>query len=163
MTKLHLGCGRKILPGYINIDATCGDKVMDIRKLTDYADNSVDEILAIHVWEHFWLKDVETIAAEWKRVLKPGGKLILEMPCLDKVIGYIVKQATHGFPIEANMTIWAMYGDPSTIRTEQDLHKWLWSYANIEALLRDTEFKNVEFKDPVYHVKDRDMRVEAIK
>ena len=55
--KLHLGCGKRLLDGCVNIDAIGGDRQMDIRKL-DYPDESVDEILAVHVWEHFWLKDV---------------------------------------------------------------------------------------------------------
>lgn len=159
--KLHLGCGKKILPGYINMDATCGDVVGDIRDLSAYEDNSIDEILAVHVWEHFWLKDVAAIAREWRRVLKHGGKLILELPCLDKIFDYLRVQLGAGEPIREDMTLWAMYGDPRTIRSEQDLHKWLYSFQDIKVVLDD--FSYIVFKDPVYHVKERDMRVEATK
>ena len=156
--KLHLGCGKKILPGYINIDATCGDVLGDIRDLFAYEDNSVDEILAVHVWEHFWLNEVLGIAKEWRRVLKPGGKLILEMPCARKVFELIRDGDTR-----ANMTYWAMYGDPSTIRTEQDLHKWLWDYYEVSMVLDAAKFSSMEEKEPEYHVKIRDMRIEAVK
>lgn len=154
---LHLGCGRKILPGYVNIDAIGGDRQMDIREL-DYPDDSVDEILAVHCWEHFWLKDIKDITLEWKRVLKTGGKLILEMPSKDKVFD-LIKNGD----LRENMTLWAMYGDPSTIRSEQDLHKWLWSYEQLSWVLSTLGFSKVEEKEPQYHVKIRDMRVEAIK
>ena len=157
--KLHLGCGKKILPGYINIDATCSDVVGDIRDLSSYEDNSVDEILAVHVWEHFWINEVLDIATEWKRVLKPDGKLILEMPCKDKVF-MIIKSS---YSDNENLTLWAMYGDPSTIRTEQDLHKWLWSVRDIRTLLDQAGFSKVEIFEPEYHVAIRDMRVEAKK
>ena len=157
--KLHLGCGKKILPGYINVDATCGDVVGDIRDLSAYAYNSADEILAVHVWEHFWLNEVLDIAKEWHRALKPGGKLILEMPCKDKVF-MLIKA---GYANNENLTLWAMYGDPSSIRSEQDLHKWLWSFNDIHSVLAKVGFRRIEMLDPQYHVSIRDMRVEAIK
>ena len=58
--KLNLGCGDKILLGYINIDAQeeikgkKPDLVADATKLDKFADNSVDEILTVHVIEHFY-------------------------------------------------------------------------------------------------------------
>lgn len=160
--KLHLGCGKRILPGYVNIDAIGGDRQMDIRKL-DYPDNSVEEILAVHVWEHFWLNEVVEIASEWRRVLIPGGKLILEMPRLEKVMHYIIQSRVNNTPMAANMTLWAMYGDPSTIRSEQDLHKWLWGMGDIKLVLTSAGFREIQILEPEHHVKARDMRVEAIK
>jgi predicted SAM-dependent methyltransferase len=87
MIKLNLGCGDKILPGYINVDVASEragkkpDVISDIRKLT-FNDNYADEILSVHVIEHFWRWEVSDILKEWIRVLKPGGKLILECPNL---------------------------------------------------------------------------------
>ena len=83
MKKLNLGCGDKILPGYINVDvaeARLGKKpdvLCDLRKLTPFEDQSVDEILSVHVVEHFWRWEVVDILKEWVRVLKPGGKLVI--------------------------------------------------------------------------------------
>lgn len=156
--KLHLGCGKKILSGYVNIDANCGDVHGDIRDLSAYENNSVDEILAVHVWEHFWLNEVLGIAKEWKRVLKPSGKLILEMPCQEKVFDLISLGAT-----QQNLTLWAMYGDPSTIRSEQDLHKWLWSAKDVSFTLNHAGFESIVLLEPQHHVAIRDMRIEAIK
>jgi len=156
--NLHLGCGKKILPGYINVDATCGDVVGDIRDLSAYEDNSVDEILAVHVWEHFWLNEISKIAKEWYRVLVPGGKLILEMPCKEKVF-YLIRNGVE----KPNLTLWAMFGDPNTIRSEQDLHKWLWSFPDVRLTLSYAGFNEITLLEPQYHVAIRDMRVEAIK
>jgi predicted SAM-dependent methyltransferase len=86
--KLNLGCGDKILPGYINVDVAserAGNKpdvICDVRKLDKFADNYADEIMAVHVVEHFWRWEVVEILSEWVRVLKPGGKIRCSTPDL---------------------------------------------------------------------------------
>ena len=60
MVKLNLGCGDKILPGYVNVDAASSragrqpDFVADIRDLRKIKSSIADEILAVHVIEHFY-------------------------------------------------------------------------------------------------------------
>ena len=89
VVKLNLGCGGKILQGYINVDVASersGNKpdiVCDMRKLNKFPDNYADEILAVHVVEHFWRWGVVKILTEWVRVLKPGRKMILGRPNLN--------------------------------------------------------------------------------
>jgi predicted SAM-dependent methyltransferase len=83
--KLNLGCGRRILPDYINIDSTPFKnqislvRVMDVRDLL-YEDESVDEILAEFVLEHLWFYEHQETLWEWWRVLKFGGKLTIVVP-----------------------------------------------------------------------------------
>lgn len=82
--KLHLACGHDYNEGYINIDlyapedAKC-DVRFDIQKLP-YDDETVDEIKAFHIIEHFHFFEIQEVLKEWYRVLKPGGKLYLETP-----------------------------------------------------------------------------------
>ena len=60
MIRLNLGCGDVPLPGYVNVDVVderLGNKpdiVCDVRKLDAFESNCADEILAVHVIEHFW-------------------------------------------------------------------------------------------------------------
>lgn len=82
--KLHLACGTEYREGYINLDlypaeGSQVDAIVDITKIP-YPDNSVDEIMALHVIEHFDFHESIRVLSEWFRVLKPGGKLILETP-----------------------------------------------------------------------------------
>lgn len=82
--KLHLASGTDYLEDYINVDlypldGHPVDAQFDVAKLP-YPDNSVDEIRAFHIIEHFEWNEGNRILAEWSRVLKPGGRLWLETP-----------------------------------------------------------------------------------
>ena len=55
------------------------DVVCDIRKLP-FEDDSVDGVYASHVLEHFYSHEIDDVLSEWKRVIKPGGKIILAVP-----------------------------------------------------------------------------------
>lgn len=80
--KLHLACGDQYLDGWVNVDLYNTAKVdasFDVSTIP-YGDNTVDEIKAFHIIEHFdWFKGQDTLK-EWFRVLKPGGRLWLETP-----------------------------------------------------------------------------------
>ncbi|MFH1409858.1 MAG: methyltransferase domain-containing protein [Nanoarchaeota archaeon] len=79
--KLHIGCGNKILKGYVNTDFVMHggvDHTLDINKRFPFKDNTFDEVLAIHILEHS--KDLFFTMGEIWRVLKPTGILIAELP-----------------------------------------------------------------------------------
>ena len=82
--KLHLACGHDYDENYINVDLYAPDDAkcdvrFDVQKLP-YEDNSVDEIKAFHIIEHFHFFEIKDVLEEWYRVLKPGGRLYLETP-----------------------------------------------------------------------------------
>lgn len=155
--RLHLGCGRKKWDGFINCDLRDSDLDCDIRKLP-FDDEEVEEIHAIHVSEHFMLTEIKGVLTEWKRVLKIGGVLVLELPCWDKVKEHIKKDSPE------NMTRWALYGDPSTHKDGiPALHKWCWSMSEMERLLKLVGFSRVEHETPKFHQPIRDMRIVSFK
>jgi SAM-dependent methyltransferase len=78
---LNIGCGLDKIEGMINVDAyeVCKpDVVADLNKLLPWKDNSVDEILAKHVFEH--LDDFWETFKECIRILKPGGSIEIHVP-----------------------------------------------------------------------------------
>lgn len=81
--RLHLGCGTRVLPGWVNIDriARAAGVVTDIDPTTlPYPDASVAEVLAEHLFEHFSFAEEGLVWLEMARVLRPGGVLRLEVP-----------------------------------------------------------------------------------
>jgi SAM-dependent methyltransferase len=94
--RLNIGCGRYNDPRYvaIDIDPNLGGGI-DCRKLP-YADNSVDEIYAAHILEHFSFYETENILHEWVRVLKPLGTLRIAVPDAVKVGAEIVRMEADG-------------------------------------------------------------------
>lgn len=82
MLKLNLGCGKKKLDGYINIDnrkEVEPDLCLDVTKgLYQWPNglfeaNSVDEVNADDFLEHIHQDSVIFVIEEIYRVLKPGG------------------------------------------------------------------------------------------
>lgn len=122
---------------------------------------TVDTAVAIHVLEHFYEWEAVEVLKEWKRILKPSGQLILELPCMDKVVEYLVKCATDRKPIFANMSWWALWGDPRYKSVEMT-HKWGYSMEMLTAKLQEAGFSTVTFDTPRYHVPQRDMRAVAV-
>lgn len=87
--KLHIGCGKKYIPGYKHLDVINFDHidfVCDTRKLTMIDDLSVSEIYACHILEHVERNEVVTVLREWNRVLKVGGILRVAVPDFEAVV-----------------------------------------------------------------------------
>lgn len=81
--KLNLGCGDEILEGYINCDMdSAGADMLFDAAVIPFPDNSVDEIRAYHLIEHFPFQKGLLVLREWFRALKPNGKLVMETPDL---------------------------------------------------------------------------------
>ena len=159
--RLNLGCGHRLLDGWVNVDLAenwTGEKPdvsSDLRKLP-FEDNYADVAMAIHVLEHFPLWETHDLLSEWVRVLKPGGKLIIEVPCFDKVVQFLKNDETN-----IRMTLYALYGNPS-YRNEAMMHKWCFSRGLLKAFLKD-HLVDVKEEEPQFHFKERDMRFVGLK
>ncbi len=87
--KLHLGCGTKKLPGWINVDSVKGcqpDLLHDLMQPFPYQDQTVDEILAEDLLEHFDKYMRVLVFSEWARVLKVGGAITIQVPNFKKIL-----------------------------------------------------------------------------
>ena len=74
--KLHLGCGKRYLEGFIHVDIAEFQHIdyqLPVDDLSTFKSNEADEIYASHVLEYFDRNDVINVLNEWRRVLKPGG------------------------------------------------------------------------------------------
>jgi SAM-dependent methyltransferase len=82
--RLHLGCGRDIKPGWINVDLRPGpgiDFVTDLNNpncFADYPNDVVDEFLMSHVLEH--ITNSLPLMQQLHRIAKPGARLTARTP-----------------------------------------------------------------------------------
>lgn len=128
MTKLHLGCGRKYLDGYVNIDFPASEHTVqkdltadihaDIHGLV-YPIDSIDEIRLHHVFEHFSRPTALALLCRWRDWLKPGGEIKLETPdasaCFKQMLSpftsFAAKQQVMRHLFGSHEAEWAFHAD----------------------------------------------------
>ncbi|HYS99636.1 MAG TPA: class I SAM-dependent methyltransferase [Thermoplasmata archaeon] len=79
--RMNLGCGRRPIPGYVNVDIFPGpgvDVVADVQKRLPFDDGTFEEVYASHVLEH--VLDLPLAIREIHRVLKSDGLLVARVP-----------------------------------------------------------------------------------
>ena len=148
MIKLHLGCGLKHLEDYINIDIRYlpgVDEVNNIRFLRNYKPNSVDEIYACHVLEHFGRWEYKEVLKRWFEILKPGGQLRLAVPDFGSICSYYNK--TH----DLNSLIGLLYGGQDY---DENYHYITFDYNTLSTDLENIGYNDVEFWDEEKHPGD---------
>lgn len=87
--KLNLGSRNRAIPGFLGMDCDKHegvDIVGDISDLSRFADGSVSEIYASHVYEHFPHTKAAAVLQEWFRVLAPGGRLYIAVPDFERAL-----------------------------------------------------------------------------
>tara|TARA_B100001142_G_scaffold289410_1_gene306198 strand:- start:225 stop:767 length:543 start_codon:yes stop_codon:yes gene_type:complete len=169
LVRLNLGCGDKILPGYINIDTASSrggkspDFIADVRDLKKVKTAIADEVLAVHVIEHFYYWEVIPLLQSWRRVLKSGGQLILECPNLLYACQMIVNDpgGRSGPGREGQMSMWPLYGDPSW-KDPLMCHKWAYTPDSLAQVVTQAGFINAHQEPAQFKLKEpRDMRIVA--
>lgn len=169
--KINYCCGRRVRDGWWNIDAVHNPKAQRAPDLifamrfnsdgtllepTPMPDGCADVVEADHAIEHFHRWEAPQVIAEWRRLLKPGGLLILELPNLESACRNVLAGASD------QMGMWPLYGDPGH-RDPYMIHRWAYTPKTIQELL--VGFRTIQMFRPVTHGAraDRDMRVEGTK
>lgn len=94
--KLHLGCGKNIKKGWINIDLNNrADLQLDLRENLPFGNDSCSMIYSEHFLEHIdYPEQVTTLLKECHRILKPGGVFSVSVPDIDLVLRSYVDGGT---------------------------------------------------------------------
>lgn len=172
--RLDIGAGDKREPGWLTVDQQVVRKALhegaaqhehyaldpdipcDIRAIP-LADNYADEARAIHVIEHFYAWEALDVLKEWVRVLKPGGQMAIECPCLDKVLA--LAQVPQCPPQYVH---WALYGDPR-YKEPAMTHKWAYTQTQLIKLMTQAGLVGIRAEPVRFHVPVRDMRLVGFK
>jgi predicted SAM-dependent methyltransferase len=139
MTRLHLGCGKRVIDAFFNVDALDYPHVNHrgpVDDLSFVADETVELVYACHVLEHFGRNDISRVLAEWRRVLKPGGILRLAVPDFPAWAELYLQGKLNSL----RDLMGAMVGGQ---RDEYDYHKMIFDEATLRELLIGVGFREV--------------------
>lgn len=130
--KIDIGCGNKVLDGFERWDIKDGRKAYPI----ELPDNSVEEIHASHILEHFPHRSTLSVLKEWVRVLKPGGLIQIAVPDFNKIIEVYKTEQASKYPIEG----YILGGQTD----DNDFHYALFTIDKLKKLMELADLENIE-------------------
>ncbi len=139
--KLHLGSGKRYLHGYVHVDLAEFDHIdhnQSIDDLSNFPDNSVDEIYASHVFEYFDVDHAKKVLVEWNRVLKEGGIIRLAVPDLDALI------KVYSLTGEIKNILGPLFGKWEITKNNFHYHKVVYDEKLLTSFLEEAGFKNIK-------------------
>jgi SAM-dependent methyltransferase len=87
---IEIGGGRyPIASRNINLDGLDAPEVDVVHRFPEpmpFPENYVGEIVTVATLEHFNVHDIRKLLVDFLRVLRPGGKLVIAVPVLEKVM-----------------------------------------------------------------------------
>lgn len=142
--KYHLGCGNRVIPGYIHID---GGKYMHVKGndvyLTPIETDSADVIYSSHLLAYFNRDEAIALLTEWHRVLKPGGILRIAVPDFEAMARLLIT-GPKKYPIEKFLG--PLYGRMK-MNGEEIYHKTCYTFESLKDLLLSLDFDEVRRYD----------------
>lgn len=112
-------------------DVVC-DVFSDITDLP-YEKDSVDEILAVQVFEHFSFTEGREVMKYWTGLLKKGGILHLDVPDLDGTVKIYLKDKEWGTRL--------LFGSQ---KNEYGVHKSMYTRKTLKKLFKDFGYTDIE-------------------
>lgn len=171
--KVNVCSGRHVLPGWINVDVVVSNHpkakgppqiLADMRDIP-LPSNSADELMCIHGIEHIEPWEAEKALAEWFRILRPGGKIVVECPDIIKCARNLLTGFTLAGKHPDQYGMWGLYGD-NRPQDSHMLHRWGYHPASLRKVLERAGFVDIEEEQPEWHAAGasmRDMRMVAKK
>ena len=144
---LHLGCGTKYLPGFVNIDGNPSHKLdlwLDVRNGLPFPNNSVDSIYSTHVFEHFYSDELEKLLNECARVVKPGAGMRIVVPSLSNAIVAYQQKRTDWFYDSFPRHFDSLGGRFSNFVFCDGQHRTAFDFSYLDEVLRGSGFTEVE-------------------
>jgi predicted SAM-dependent methyltransferase len=144
---VHLGCGPKYLPGFVNVDANLFNKIdlwLDVRNGLPFPSNSVDSIYSTHMFEHFYPDELNRLLHECLRVLKPRGGIRLIVPNLESAIQAYSQRQSAWFDDSFPRHFDSLGGRFSNFVFCDGQHRTAFDFTHLDEVVRKTGFREVE-------------------
>ncbi len=144
LVRIHLGCGKRNIPGFVHVDQVAFphvDHVVDLRDLSVFADGSASLVYACQVLEYFDADEVGGVLNEWSRVLAPGGILRLSVPNFRTITDLYAA----GLPL--GWFIGTLFGKIPDGRGGSVYHRTTYDAQALGAVLREAGLEGVEHWD----------------
>jgi SAM-dependent methyltransferase len=154
--KLHIGCGKGLLDGWVNIDVYPAPLAMNVLWGLPFADGSARCVFVSHLLEHlFYPRDVQPFLKEVRRVLAPSGVLRVVVPDIEQCIEAYVNNDRSFFA--SRRETWAWWPENPT-RLEDFLgyagagaepawlfesHKYGYDFETLSKVLIEAGFRSV--------------------
>jgi predicted SAM-dependent methyltransferase len=139
--KLHIG-GEQIKEGWkiLNIQKKDGvDFIGDISDLSQFEDNSIEEIYASHVFEHVLQKNIKSTLIGIHRVIQDNGKFYVSVPDMN-VLCKIFLEPKAPSKVKVHV-LRMMFGGQMD---DFDIHYFGWDFNLLKEFLLSAGFKKAE-------------------
>jgi predicted SAM-dependent methyltransferase len=152
--RLHLGCGPRLLDGWINLDVAINPAIVSAklpRGLKRFDGASAQFIYTSHFLEHLeYPGEATEFVSECYRILRPGGVLRIVVPGIEKIIAAYMCDDKDFFEIQA-----AQHPDWCTTKLEHLMyalqqdgqHKYGYDFETMKKLLIMGGFTNIVRSD----------------
>jgi predicted SAM-dependent methyltransferase len=147
LRHLHLGCGTKYLPGFVNIDGNLFNRIdlwLDVRNGLPFSSGSVDSIYSTHMFEHFFADELNALLRECVRVLKPGGGIRLIVPNLESAIVAYGRKESGWFDDAFPRHYDSLGGRFSNFVFCDGQHRTAFDFSYLDEVLRAAGFRDVD-------------------
>ena len=116
------------------------DRFADITTL-DYPEDSIHEIICIQTFEHLSRQEASQALTCWHKILKPGGRLLIDVPDFEKLILLYLAQRTE---VDREWHYRMIFGSQ---KNEGAFHKDGYSLCKLYEMLEAHGFKNIRVRN----------------
>ena len=155
MNLLHVGCGKNLFEGWVNLDLNEGDIKADVLRGLPFRDGSFDALFHEHFLEHLdYPQDATNFVRESYRVLKEGGIMRIGVPDTEYSLKAYVSEDEKYF--EQCRELWhpeyctTMMESINFHFRQAGQHKFAYDFETLEKLLSLNGFRDIkkaEFND----------------
>jgi predicted SAM-dependent methyltransferase len=150
---LNLGCGSRMVEGYINADFFFKFKFwkkhvgqlewqLDLRYPLDCPDSVFDGVFSEHTFEHLYPSQAKTLLRELYRIMKKDAYIRVTVPDIEKYVNYYIGNYTN---IDLKEFDKRYETKCSAIRniSQNYYHISLWDFMELKTCLEEVGFRNI--------------------